>query len=462
MTATRCSPQVCFTTESASFWGCSSRQVLLMNHYIETYWKQIKQSVLLKDSLWAVVGNIVGKGLSLIAGIGVARLLGKDIYGEYGLLKNTILIIGTVSSFGLAYTATKFISEYKISDPTKVRLIHRIAVGITLFFSSVFGGGCILFSDEIASFLDAPHLAYMISLIGIVNVFNAYNATQIGSLAGLGAYKGLAYNNIITGIVNFVCTIFLTYYYDLLGAVIALLISYVANCLLNSRLLAAKLPPRDVEISSYCKDFVRRLLGFSLPIALQESVYSASQWLITLMLVKLSDFGELGINSAATQWGAVLLFIPSSIRHVALSHLSSSCGNIHNNRLVLDRLSKINFIATAVPALICVILSGWICSWYGATYQGLWPVLIVVIISTLIDGQTQVLSSELMSHKRNWYLFYARVIRDVFQLVLLYCLLYYRLTSGAMAAALVMVICNILYWRILHSKIRQIFKYAAL
>ena len=433
-----------------------------MNCYIEKYWKQIKQSVLLKDSLWAVLGNIIGKGLSLIAGIGVARLLGKNIYGEYGLLKNTILIVGTISSFGLAYTATKFISEYKISNPLKVRLTHRITVGIAIFFSSIFGGGCIVFSDEIALFLDAPHLAHMISLVGVINVFNAYNATQIGTLAGLGAYKGLAYNNVLTGIVNFVCTIFLTYYYDLLGAVIALLISYITNCVLNFRLLADELPPCNVETLSFRKDLVWELLGFSIPIALQESVYSVSQWLITIMLVKLSDFGELGINSAAAQWGAVLLFIPSSIRHVALSHLSSSCRNIHDNRLILGRLSKINFIATSIPALICVVLSGWICSWYGATYKGLWPVLIVVILSTLIDGQTQVLSSELMSHKRNWYLFYARVIRDVSQLVMLYCLLYYRLVSGAMAAALVMVICNILYWKILHVKICRIFKYSAL
>lgn len=68
---------------------------------------KIKTSKLLTDSLWSLGGNVVGKGLALLADILVARFLGKDIYGEYGIIRNTILTIGVFSTFGLGYTATK-------------------------------------------------------------------------------------------------------------------------------------------------------------------------------------------------------------------------------------------------------------------------------------------------------------------------------------------------------------------
>ena len=62
---------------------------------------RFRNSALLKDSSWSLIGNIVGKGFSLIAGIVVARCLGKEVYGEYGIIKSTLLMIALFSSFGL-------------------------------------------------------------------------------------------------------------------------------------------------------------------------------------------------------------------------------------------------------------------------------------------------------------------------------------------------------------------------
>jgi O-antigen/teichoic acid export membrane protein len=47
--------------------------------------EKILQSKLFKDSFWAVFGNGFGNALMLFSGIIIARLLGKDLYGE----KNT-------------------------------------------------------------------------------------------------------------------------------------------------------------------------------------------------------------------------------------------------------------------------------------------------------------------------------------------------------------------------------------
>ena len=66
----------------------------------------------------------------------------------------------------------------------------------------------------------------------------------------------------------------------------------------------------------------KSLAKFCLPIALQESLYTVSYWAGMLILIKMSDYGEVGLNSAATQWAAAILFIPSVLQNVMLSHLS--------------------------------------------------------------------------------------------------------------------------------------------
>ena len=49
---------------------------------------RILNSKLMMDSFWSLFGNVIGKSLALAAGIIVARYLGKDIYGEYGIIIN--------------------------------------------------------------------------------------------------------------------------------------------------------------------------------------------------------------------------------------------------------------------------------------------------------------------------------------------------------------------------------------
>lgn len=79
---------------------------------IKHEFSRFKESKLFKDSAWALIGSILGRGLSLFAGIAVARFLGKKIYGEYGMIKSNLVLVSVFSTFGLGYTATKFCSKF--------------------------------------------------------------------------------------------------------------------------------------------------------------------------------------------------------------------------------------------------------------------------------------------------------------------------------------------------------------
>lgn len=383
-----------------------------------TLCKRLKSSDLFKDSFWALAGSALGKGLSLLAGIVVARFLGKEVYGEYGMIKNTLLMIAVFSSFGLGYTATKFIAECKTSNPERAAAVHRISTIITLITSGLIAALLIVFASPVSSWLDAPHLNRLLQLSAIAIVFNALTTTQIGELAGYNAYKVIAVNNMIAGVFTFILSIFLTWRYDIEGAIAALVFSLILNCLLNNQSLK-KVRTRISSVRIRKQD-VYEIVSFSLPIALQESLYSITHWGGICLLIKLAGYGELGLSSAAGQWMAVLLFVPGALRNVALSHLSGSNSDSGANHLILKRLLTVNFVSTFIPFLGVVLFSGWISSWYGPSYTGLQAVLNVSIFTTVINALTNVYTQELIAHNQNWYLFITRLGRDCGILTILY------------------------------------------
>ena len=376
---------------------------------VKAKYARLKGSSLFQDSFWALLGSALGKGLALMAGIAIARFMGKDVYGEYGMIKNTLVMIAIFSTFGLGYTATKFIADCTTNDKSRVYSIHYIATIITLIASGIIALLVCVFAIPLSLYLEAPHLSGILRWAAVAIIFNAINTTQIGELSGFNAYKIIAFNNTITGIFTFIVSIILTYYNGLIGAVVALVLTNMFNCALNYYSLRKLLLTFQKKIEF---NKLREVISFSLPIALQESLYAITHWVSTIIIVKLSGYGDLGVLSVVSQWSVLLLFVPGALRNVALSHLSGSLSNDKYHNVILKRLLFINFISTFVPFIIIGILSKWICSWYGESYNGMILVFNVAIFTTIINSLTNVYTQELISKSQNWYLFFTRLLRD--------------------------------------------------
>mgnify|MGYP003444416693 FL=1 len=260
--------------------------------------------------------------------------------------------------------------------------------------------------------IEAPHLDSVLRLSSIAIIFNAVNTTQAGELAGFGAYKVLAKNNIIAGIATFIASILLTYIYGFNGAIIALIISLIFNALLN-HLSINKCLSGEKYNSKIESNYVIEVIKFSVPIALQESLYSITNWLGIFILIKLAGYIELGLYSAAMQWMSVILFIPGALRNVALSHFAATNKNLEQTHSILKKLMLVNFISTFIPFVIVSILSVWIESLYGASFNGLRPILIVCTFTAIVSSLTDVISQEFMAAGKNWMLLYSRFFRDI-------------------------------------------------
>ena len=71
---------------------------------------------LAKGVFWSVLGSVLSRVLLFITWIIMARILGKELYGEYGLIRNTILMFATFAGFGMGITGMKFIAENYEND----------------------------------------------------------------------------------------------------------------------------------------------------------------------------------------------------------------------------------------------------------------------------------------------------------------------------------------------------------
>lgn len=384
---------------------------------------RLLKSKLINDSFWALFGNIVGKGLALAAGIIVARFLGKDIYGEYGIIRNTLMSLTIFSTFGLGYTATKYVAEYKNSKPEYIKIILKYCINITLIVSGIMALLLLISANYISeNILNAPHLTIPLRLVAVWIVFNAVTTTQIGFLAGFNEFKGMTRVNTITGVATFITSLVFTYLWKLEGALIALLISQILNWYLNL-ILVKKHKSKLFSDELSKKNLIKEIINFSFPVALQEATYSITTWLTSLILIKLSGYGQLGLFSAAMQWNAIILFIPGILRNVILSHLSESVNNQKQHIRVLKLTLFINFLVTFTLSVSVFFMAGLIVGFYGPTFLGLKEVIRFALIITIFSSLSNVYTQAYLSKGKSWLIFLIRFIRDAGVLLLSYFLL---------------------------------------
>ena len=193
---------------------------------------KLKKSPLFKDSLWALLGSVIGKGLSLLAGIIVARFLGNEIYGEYGLIKTTLLNISVFSTLGLGYTGTRYVSRALADYKNEVRFIVRIVYRITLISSTLMAIVLFIIAQQVADLIKAPDMTVALRMTAVIIVINAVNTAQIGMMSGLKQFRQIAINNTYTGILTFVTSTFFTYLWGFNGALISLFVSMFFNAII--------------------------------------------------------------------------------------------------------------------------------------------------------------------------------------------------------------------------------------
>jgi len=406
--------------------------------------RRLYNSKLFKDSFWAVFGNGLGNALMLLAGIIIARFLGKDLYGEYGVVKTTMFYMASFSTLGLGFSSTKYIANYIQEGKEYVNAIVRDSLSITLGFSSFLAAFLIIFAGPFANYLNAPSLQLAFRFLGVVIVFKALGTTQIGILAGFKDFETIAKNSVLSGIFLLVLGTLLTYVYGLTGSLAALLLSQFFNACINQIAINRR---EKINTNQIDKGFKKELITFSFPIALQESSYAICNWAAIVFLTKMSSAGELGLTTAAAQWNAIIMFIPGLLGNVILSYLSGNVSDKNSHNKTIKLMLATNFVCTFIPFMIVYFAADLISGFYGPTFSELPTIIRIMTFTTIFECCSSVFKSELIAQGKTWTIFLLRLIRDLLLLGVFYFLLiYHEGVNGAFYYSISVVIASLLFF----------------
>jgi len=333
-----------------------------------------------------MAGAVISRGLMLAASVLVARVLGRTGYGELGMVNSTVGMFGVFAGFGLGLTATKHVAEFRQSDPARAGRI----ISLSSLFASVTGGlmalGLFIFAPWLAEHtINAPHLAGVLRIGALILFINALNGAQTGALAGFEAFRTIAYVNLFVGLISFPILVSGAYLGGLTGAVWALAINLGVNWLLNHVALRKEARRHGVPVTVRgCSREAPILWRFSLPAAMSGSLVGPANWICSALLVNRPEgYGEMGVYSAANQWFAMVIFLPSLLAQVVLPVLSERLGQKEMRQSIrtLTFAIKMNVLFVLPPVLLVSIVSQRVMNLYGEAFRSGWPTLIVVLLT---------------------------------------------------------------------------------
>lgn len=280
-------------------------------------------------ALWSLAGAVVSRGLALLGAIVVARLLGKERFGELGIVQATVAMFQVFADFGLGVTATKYVAELRGTDPDRAGRIAGLSGMVAGVTGAALAVGLVLAAPLIAErALGEPALAPLLRLSAALLLFTALNGAQVGALAGFEAFRSIARVNLVSGLLAFPLLVGGALMAGVHGAILGLTASMAATCLLNHRALGGESRAAGVRITARGSLGERRiLLGFSLPAALAGVAMSPVQWAAQALLVNQpSGLSQLGVLNAVMRLKQAPEAVLASLLRPLLPVLSEQLG----------------------------------------------------------------------------------------------------------------------------------------
>jgi len=382
-------------------------------HPLRCYWDRVENSELntrlARGAFWSLVGTAISRPLMLAASIFVARLLGKEVFGEFGIIRGTIETFGTFAGLSLGLTATKHVAEFRTRDPGRAGRILVLSNLTAVGVGSALGLALVVVAPWFAAgALNAPHLRGSLCTGSLLLLLYALTGAQTGALSGFEAFRTVARVNLCVGLVAFPLLIAGAYVGGLEGAVWGMTVALGVHAILNHFALRAEASRAAVPLRiTGCMREWSVLWQFSLPAVITSGVTLLGTWLCPLLLVQQPDgYREMGVFSAASYWFLALACLPNVLGRVATPMLAErhSVADHAGSRKIFRLTVAINVTATLPIVVVASLASPWIVLLYGREFARDWPTFVVILLCAAALAVIKPAERVITAHGRMWTL----------------------------------------------------------
>ena len=368
-----------------------------------------------RGAFWTTAGAGVSRLATLTSAVIVARILGKVMYGELGMVMATVTMFTAYASMRLGVTAARYVAEFRERDPAKAGRI----LGLASLTAIISGGIVTLVAICSAPYIslhaiNAPHLRIAIQLGSVILLFEAISGAQRGALTGYEAFRSAAKADLIVAICTLPIVLGGAYVFGLIGAVAGRGLQSLSGCFLyhlavrrESRRWAVRLTIRGLASE------LPILYRFSLPAVLGGVIVAPAIWVASAMLANQpGGFGEMGIFSAARQWWGALLILPQLLAQVNLPILTDrfTATDPKGVQKVLLASVGVNALLSIPAAVVLSILSPWVMFMYGEGFRTGAPTLVLLVWAATLAAIQQPVAQVIIASSRMWLSFLTNAI----------------------------------------------------
>lgn len=423
-------------------------------------WNRIRASSLgyrlAHGAFWSMTGAGASQAMMLLSSIVVARILGRQHFGEFGIINNTIGMFSVFAGFGLGMTATKYVAEFRVKDPARAGRIIALSSLVAMGTGTLVAAVLLLIAPWLAAeTLSAPQLTGLLRMSAGFLFFGALGGAQTGALAGFEAFRTIARLNIMTGLLSFPLLAGGVYFYGMAGGVLGLVVTTAVNCLMNTVAIRGEMRRAGIPFGyTGCGREKQVLIGFSMPAVLAGIMVNPVNWLCAAMLVNQpSGYGQMGIFSAANSWQKAILFLPGCLNAIVLPMLSDFYGSDEHGhyRKALRYNIILNGGSALAAALVVTLASPYIMRSYGSGFVEGKFVLVILSFATVLMAVNSVAGSAIASTGRTWLGFMFNLLWGLALISIAYFLIP---LYGATGLALATLFSYVLHscWQILYVR----------
>lgn len=373
-----------------------------------------------RGAFWSLIAALLSEGFALLALVVAARMLGKEGYGELGIIRGTIGMLGIIAGLGVGITATKHVGEYRANMPQRAGRIVGLMLLMAGISSSVAALILLLGAPLLAKYaLNAPHLVVELRIACILLILNILTGAQYGVLAGLEAFKALARVGFVRGVLNFLFIVLgILYYGAVAGVLLGMAVAETLALLYGQ--ISVQRQTRNQGICISYRTFaaeVSILWKFSLPAMVSQTLCGPIMWAAyTILVNQRGGYAELGIFTAAQQFERIIKVFEEKLCYPLLPMLASRDGQQHEKLNLANILVPwIIGVAGGIPLMCFPELLGWV---FGAEF-GTLPgrrTLVVIICSTCVVLFTQGVARLLVTHNLLWWATVKNILWAIFLL----------------------------------------------
>lgn len=356
---------------------------------------------------WGIFGSITAQGLGLVTMLFVARLLGKESYGQFVLIQSTLAMFGTFAGFGIGNTATRYVAAFRNKD--KVRLGHILALSerTVLVFGLIIAVTISLFSQQLAATaLNDRSLSTPLSVASVAVLFTTVDGYQKSVLVGFEAMRVYAKCAIAGVMVGAPIMLIGAAQYGLEGVAYAFALSTLIRAVISRKLATVELRRNKITVDAKgCLKEWLILRDFALPALMSGAMLAPVHWVCQAMLANTQNgFAELAVLGVAMQWFSAVLFLPTVAGKIVTPILTESMtsGNHNDSKQVLILAMKANAIVALPTAGAIAVLSPWLLSLYGAGFQDGALVLTIAVFTASLSAILAPVGSMVAAASRMW------------------------------------------------------------